>query len=61
MSKNANTNWRAMQVATRIEDKAGHTSGRAWLKQGDVNVKAMSMGSWHANSRNGGARSRGGK
>jgi hypothetical protein len=56
MSKNANTNWRAMQIAAKRE-----TTGLTWPKPGDVNVKAMSMGSWHANSRNGGARSRGGK
>ena len=50
--KHRSTNWRAMQVPPRRE-KGLPT---AWLAQGDVNVKRMSMGSWKANSRNGGAK-----
>ena len=47
-----NVNWRAMQIPAR-RDKGVPT---AWLPQGDVNVKHLSMGSWKANARNGGAR-----
>ena len=50
--KNDRTNWRALQVPPRRE-KGLPT---AWLRQGDVNVKAMSMGSWKADAGNGGAR-----
>ena len=50
--KNSSTNWRAMQVPPRRE-KGLPT---AWLAQGDVNVKQMSMGSWKASASNGGAK-----
>ena len=50
--RHVNTNWRAMQVPPR-RDKGMPT---AWLPQGDVNVKAMSMGSWKASASNGGAK-----
>lgn len=52
--KTKNVNWRAMQIPPRREKN----QPIAWLPQGDVNVKQMSMGSWKANSRNGGARSK---
>lgn len=47
------TNWKGMQLAPTVDPK---TKAKQWQKPGDVNVKAMSMGSWHANSRKGGAR-----
>ena len=50
--KTRNTNWRAMQVPVHRSKEHGNQ----WLNQGDVNVKQMSMGSWKANSRNGGAK-----
>ena len=50
--KNRNTNWRAMQVPPRRE-KGVPT---AWPAPGDVNVRHMSMGSWHARANQGGAR-----
>ena len=52
--KNRSVNWRALQVPPRRE-KGLPT---AWLPQGDVNVKHMGMGSWHASASNGGARKR---
>ena len=50
--KNANTNWRAMQVPPRREKGLPPV----WPRAGDVNVRHMSMGSWHASATNGGAR-----
>ena len=52
--KHTNTNWRAMQVPAKRE-KGVPT---AWLRQGDVNVKQMSMGSWHARANQSGARAK---
>ena len=52
--KRRNTNWRAMQVPPKRE-KGLPT---AWPAPGDVNVKAMSMGSWHARANQGGARAK---
>jgi len=50
--KHTNTNWRAMQVpAYRPKGLPPE-----WNRPGDCNVKAMSMGSWHARAHNGGAR-----
>jgi len=50
--KTRNVHWRAMQVPPK-RDKGQPT---AWLPQGDVNVKAMSMGSWKANASSGGVK-----
>ena len=50
--KNERVNWRAMQIPPKRD--AGKPT--AWLKQGDVNVKAMTMGSWKASVSNGGAK-----
>lgn len=52
--KNRNTNWRAMQVPAK-RDKGVPT---AWLAQGDVNVKQMTMGSWKARANQGGAKAK---
>ena len=52
--KTKNTNWRAMQVPPRRE-KGLPT---AWLRQGDVNVKQMGMGSWKARVNQGGAKAK---
>lgn len=48
----ANTNWRALQVPPRRE-KGMPT---AWVGQGDIKPRYLSMGSWHASASNGGAR-----
>ena len=50
--KTRNVNWRALQVPPR-RDKGVPT---AWLYQSDVNVRHMTMGSWHASASNGGQR-----
>ena len=52
--KNERVNWRAMQVPAKRE-KGVPT---AWLRQGDVNVKQMSMGSWKARANQSGARAK---
>ena len=50
--KNDRVNWRAMQVPPRRE-KGLPT---AWLRQGDVNVRHMTGGSWKASASNSGAK-----
>ena len=52
--KTRSVNWRAMQVPPRRE-KGLPT---AWPRAGDVNVKAMSGGSWKARANQGGAKAK---
>ena len=52
--KNERVNWRAMQVPAKRE-KGVPT---AWLRQGDVNVRQMTMGTWKARANQGGARAK---
>lgn len=48
--KNSNTNWRAVQIPPTREKGLPV----AWHAPKDVNVKCMSMGSWHARANQGG-------
>ena len=52
--KYRNTNWKALQVPVHRSKEHGNQ----WLRQGDVNVKQMSMGSWKARANQGGARAK---
>lgn len=51
MDKNRQVNWDAVQAPRNKGEKAAP-------RQGDVNVKQMSMGSWHADRTKQGARRR---
>jgi hypothetical protein len=42
MATKGNTDWRAMQVPPHRSKE----QGTRWLRPGDTNVRAMSMGSW---------------
>ena len=48
--KHGRTNWRAMQVPPRREPG----QQPQWTSPGDVNVRAMGMGSWKARVSKGG-------
>lgn len=53
--KNDRVNWQAMQlVKTKIG--SGQQAALVHQRPSDTNVKHMSMGSWHANARDGGRR-----
>lgn len=52
------TNWRGMQLVRTQIGKGTDKSGGGYARPSDTNVKHMSMGSWHADARNGGARRR---